>query len=76
MGSLEKARLPHFFAKLQKHTNSHNSLQFPIETNTNGSKTPTTFIYFHTNYDYVADYRYIYFHLFRSQNTFTIVYDL
>lgn len=27
MGSLEKVRLPHFFAKLQKHTNSHNSLQ-------------------------------------------------
>lgn len=34
----------------------YNSLQFPHEMNTNGSKTPTTCMPFHTNYDYGADW--------------------
>ncbi len=37
---------------IQKHTYTLNSLQFSAEMNSNGSKTPTTFIPFHTNYKY------------------------
>ncbi len=31
---------------------THISLQFPAEMNTSGSKTETTFVLFHANYDY------------------------
>ncbi len=40
-----------FAAKLKKRTYTYESLQFPFEMNTRGSKTPTTFIHFHTKYD-------------------------
>ncbi len=33
-------------------TYAYSSLQFPAEMNTGGSKTPTTFIPFHTNDDF------------------------
>jgi len=36
----------------QKYTYTYNSLQFPAEMKTSGSKTPTTFITLHINYDY------------------------
>ncbi len=38
-------------AKLKTRTYTYESLQFPVEINTTGSKTPTTFIPFHTKYD-------------------------
>ncbi len=38
-------------AKLKKRTYMYDSLQFPVEMNTRGSKTLTTFIPFHTKYD-------------------------
>ncbi len=43
----------HFLTKIcsKKMTYTYNSLQFPGEMNTSGSKTPT-FIPFHTNFDY------------------------
>ncbi len=47
---MEKCACCDISAKLQKHT--YNSLQFPTEVNTSGSETPTTFIPFHTNYEY------------------------
>ncbi len=52
IGSLEKHASTKIFAKLKKHTNKYNSLQFPAEMNTTGSKTLTVYIPFHTNYDY------------------------
>lgn len=52
-------------AKLQKRTYTNNLLQFPAEMKTSGSKTPTAFISFHTNYDYQADYGF--FVLFLAQ---------
>lgn len=46
---------------LQNFTNActHNSQQFPAKINTSGIKSPTTIIYFHTNYYYEADYQLI-----------------
>ncbi len=38
-------------AKLKKRTYTYESLQFPVEINTRGSKNPTTFIPFNTKYD-------------------------
>ncbi len=38
-------------AKLKKRTYMYDSLQFPVEINTRGSKTLTTFIPFHTKCD-------------------------
>ncbi len=37
--------------KIKKHTYTYELLQFPVEMNTRGSKTLTTFITFHTKYD-------------------------
>ncbi len=41
---------------LQKCTYTSNSLQIPDETNSRDSKRPTTFVPYHTRYDYRADY--------------------
>ncbi len=43
-----------FFAKLQKHTYSLHTIHFSfqVKSSTRGSKTFTTFIIFHTNYDF------------------------
>ncbi len=50
LGSLEIRASTYNSAKLKK-TYTYESLQFPVEMNTRGSKTPTTFIPFHTKYD-------------------------
>ncbi len=39
------------FCKTETSTYMYDSLQFPVEINTRGSKTLTTFIPFHTKYD-------------------------
>ncbi len=49
LGSLE-IRASIYISKLKKHTYMY-ALQFPVEMNTIGSKTLTTFIPFHTKYD-------------------------
>lgn len=36
----------------QKHTYTNNLRPFPAKMTSTGSKTPTNFIHFHTNYDY------------------------
>ncbi len=51
LGSLEICVSTYISAKLKKRTYMYDSLQFPVEINTRGSKTLTTFIPFHTKYD-------------------------
>ncbi len=51
LGSLEIRVSTYISAKLKKRTYMYDSLQFPVEINTRGSKTLTTFIPFHTKYD-------------------------
>lgn len=51
VGRLQRGGHMLLIAKLQKRTYTNNSLQFPAEMKTSGSKTPTAFISFHTNYD-------------------------
>ncbi len=51
LGSLEIRVSTYISAKLKKRTYMYDSLQFPVEMNTRGSKTLTTFIPFHTKYD-------------------------
>ncbi len=41
----------YFSVKLKKRTYTYESLQFPVEMNTKGSKSQTTFIRFHTKYN-------------------------
>ncbi len=77
-GLLEKYASTYIFAKFPKYTNS---LPFPIEVNTIGSKTPTNCIHFNANYNYGADYQLIkknsdgslHNTMCSPQNTFTIV---
>ncbi len=54
---IRKTCLYQDFAKLQKHTNKYNSLQFPAEMNTTGSK--TFFILFSQIMFTKADYQLI-----------------
>ncbi len=51
LGSLEIRVSTYISAKLKKRTYMYDSLQFPVEMNTRGSKTLTAFIPFHTKYD-------------------------
>ncbi len=51
LGSLEIRASTYISAKLKKRTYMYDSLQFPVEMNTRGSKTLTTFIPFHTKCD-------------------------
>ncbi len=46
--SWHKRTWGHFLARCEICTNKYISLQFPKEMNTRGSKTPTSFIPFHT----------------------------
>ncbi len=50
LGSLEIRGSTYISAKLKKRTYMYDSLQFPVEMKTRGSKTLTTFIPFHTKY--------------------------
>ncbi len=50
-GSVGKRASTYISAKLQKLTNTYNSLQFSVEMNTSGSKTPLTLIPFHIKYE-------------------------
>ncbi len=51
LGSLEIRVSTYISAKLKKRTYMYDSLQIPVEINTRGSKTLTTFIPFHTKCD-------------------------
>ncbi len=51
IGSLEIRASTYIYAKLKIHTCIYELLQFPVQINTRGSKTLTTFITFHTKYD-------------------------
>ncbi len=62
----------------------YNSLQFPAEVNTSSSKTPATFIHFHTDYDYrsrLSINKDLFLHIFSAKtmlwplHTFSIVYN-
>jgi len=53
--SLEESASTHIFAKLYLQY-AYNSQHCPEEMNISGSKTPTTFISFHTNYTHGACY--------------------
>ncbi len=57
LGSLEIRVSTYISAKLKKRTYMYDSLQFPVEMNTIGSKTLTTFIPFHTKYDFPTNIR-------------------
>ncbi len=46
IGSLEIRASTYISAKCKKHTYTYKSLQFPVETNTRGSKTPNNFYSF------------------------------
>ncbi len=43
LGSVEIRASTYISAELKKRTNTYESLQFPVEMNTRGSKTQTTF---------------------------------
>ncbi len=59
----------------------YNSLQFPVEMNTRGSKTLTTFIPFHTKYDlqeqfWLFSHSYLQNGMLWLLNNFNILHDL
>ncbi len=59
----------------------YDSLQFPVEINTRGSKTLTTFIPFHTKYDLqeqfgLFSHSYLQNGMLWLQNNFSILHDL
>ncbi len=68
-------------AKLKKRTYMYDSLQFPVEMNTRGSKTLTTFIPFHTKYDlqeqfWLFSHSYLQNGMLWLLNNFNILHDL
>ncbi len=68
-------------AKLKKLTYMYDSLQFPVEMNTRGSKTLTTFIPFHTKYDlqeqfWLFSHSYLQNGMLWLLNNFNILHDL
>ncbi len=68
-------------AKLKKRTYMYDSLQFPVEINTRGSKTLKTFIPFHTKYDlqeqfWLFSHSYLQNGMLWLLNNFNILHDL
>ncbi len=81
LGSLEIRASTYISAKLKKRTYMYDSLQFPVEMNTRGSKTLTTFIPFHTKYDlqeqfWLFSHSYLQNGMLWLQNNFNILHDL
>ncbi len=81
LGSLEIRVSTYISAKLKKRTYMYNSLQFPVEINTRGSKTLTTFIPFHTKYDlqeqfWLFSHSYLQNGMLWLLNNFNILHDL
>ncbi len=81
LGSLEIRASTYISAKLKKITYMYDSLQFPVEMNTRGSKTLTTFIPFHTKCDlqeqfWLFSHSYLQNGMLWLQNNFNILHDL
>ncbi len=81
LGSLEIRASTYISAKLKKRTYMYDSLQFPVEMNTRGSKTLTTFIPFHTKCDlqeqfWLFSHSYLQNGMLWLQNNFNILHDL
>ncbi len=81
LGSLEIRVSTYISAKLKKRTYMYDSLQFPVEMNTRGSKTLTTFIPFHTKYDLqeqfgLFSHSYLQNGMLWLLNNFSILHDL
>ncbi len=81
LGSLEIRASTYFSAKLKKRTDMYDSLQFPVEINTRGSKTLTTFIPFHTKCDlqeqfWLFSHSYLQNGMLWLLNNFNILHDL
>ncbi len=81
LGSLEIHVSTYISAKLKKRTYMYDSLQFPVEINTRGSKTLTTFIPFHTKYDlqeqfWLFSHSYLQNGILWLLNNFNILHDL
>ncbi len=81
LGSLEIRVSTYISAKLKKRTYMYDSLQFPVEINTRGSKTLTTFIPFHTKYDlqeqfWLFSHSYLQNGMLWLLNNFNILHDL
>ncbi len=70
-----------FLQNWKKRTYMYDSLQFPVEINTRGSKTLTTFIPFHTKCDlqeqfWLFSHSYLQNGMLWLQNNFNILHDL
>ncbi len=81
LGSLEIRVSTYISAKLKKRTYMYDSLPFPAEMNTRGSKTLTTFIPFHTKCDlqeqfWLFSHSYLQNGMLWLQNNLNILHDL